>query len=195
MPERHCLISRFGVSHSVFDVEHTEIPGLQVLRPRVFVDERGTFVKTFHEGAFRELGLMPPAEEFFSTSAKGVIRGMHLQVAPAANTKCVACLAGAVLDVVLDLRGDSPALGRTFSRRLGADTREMLFIPEGCAHGFLSLTETSLMFYQSSVVYAPNQDAGVRWDSFGFDWPVAEPILSARDRALPTLAEFAAARG
>jgi dTDP-4-dehydrorhamnose 3,5-epimerase len=116
---------------------------------------------------------------------------MHLQVPPAANTKCVYCVSGAVLDVVLDVRPTSPAYGQFFARELNGESREMLFIPVGCAHGFLSLTEDALMFYQSDVPYAPNQDAGVRWDSFGYKWPIADPILSARDQALPPLAEFA----
>ncbi len=174
------------------DVEETEIAGLLILRPKVFTDERGCFVKTFHAPVFAELGLSLPAEEFYSVSSKNVVRGMHLQVAPAANTKCVYCLSGAVLDVVVDLRGGngSPAFGKVFARELSAERKELLFIPEGCAHGFLTLTEQATLFYQSSVAYAPNQDAGVRWDSFGWDWPVQNPILSARDQALPALADF-----
>ncbi|MDQ6860950.1 MAG: dTDP-4-dehydrorhamnose 3,5-epimerase family protein [Verrucomicrobiota bacterium] len=172
------------------DVEPTDIPGLYIVRPKVFADERGTFVKTFHEERFKELGLGAPAEEFFSTSARSVIRGMHLQIPPHATTKCVCCLSGAVLDVVLDLRTHTDSYGKIFTRELTPKTFEMLFIPDGCAHGFLSLTDASMMFYQMSDVYAPNEDVGVRWDSFGFNWPVVNPIISTRDQALPALSDF-----
>lgn len=148
-------------------------------------------MKTYHKQQFAQLGFAHPSEEFFSTSGRNVIRGMHLQLPPAATTKCVACLSGAILDVVLDLRRNALTYGKVFAHELSEKKREMLFIPEGCAHGFLSLTENSLISYQMSAMYAPNQDAGIRWDSFGFDWPVTQPILSIRDQALPTFAEFA----
>src|ERR1035437_2690369 len=99
----------------------TELPGLQLLRPRIFRDERGSFVKTFHAGQFRELGLdFEPREEFFSTSAKGVLRGRHFHLPPAAHAKLVYCIAGSVLDVVLDLRKDSPTFGHCGARELSA---------------------------------------------------------------------------
>jgi dTDP-4-dehydrorhamnose 3,5-epimerase-like enzyme len=96
---------------------------------------------------------------------------------------------GRVLDVVLDLR--SPAKGaQVISRELSAANREMLFIPAGCAHGFLALEYESIVVYQTSTVHSPPHDAGVLWDSFGFDWPVKNPILSDRDRSFPALRDF-----
>jgi dTDP-4-dehydrorhamnose 3,5-epimerase len=169
----------------------TELPGLCLIRPRLFQDARGSFVKTYHQDAFREAGLdFAPREEFFSTSAKNVLRGMHFQLPPAAHAKLVYCLAGGVLDVVLDLRKNSPTFGRFQARELNAANREMFFIPVGFAHGFLALTENATMVYQTDTVYSPAHDAGVRWDSFGFDWPVKNPVLSERDKNFCALAEF-----
>ena len=169
----------------------TELPGLQIIRPRIFRDERGSFVKTFHAGQFRELGLdFEPHEEFFSVSARGVLRGMHFQLPPAAHAKLVYCIVGSALDVVLDLRNNSPTFGRSCARELSATNREMFFIPAGFAHGFLALEDGATMVYQTSTVHSPAHDAGVRWDSFGFDWPVKTPALSERDKKFPVLRDF-----
>jgi dTDP-4-dehydrorhamnose 3,5-epimerase len=175
----------------MFEIEDTALPGLRVLRPRLFRDARGEFVKTYHAGLFRELGIpFAPAEEFFSVSHKDVVRGMHFQNPPHAHAKLVYCAAGRVLDVVVDLRRESPAFGRHAARELSAANREMFFIPEGFAHGFLSLEDDTMMVYQTSTVHAPASDAGILWDSFGFDWPVRGPLVSDRDRGFPPLAGF-----
>ncbi|HEX7569500.1 MAG TPA: dTDP-4-dehydrorhamnose 3,5-epimerase [Verrucomicrobiae bacterium] len=169
----------------------TELPGLQIILPRIFQDARGSFVKTFQADQFRELGLnFEPREEFFSTSAKGVLRGMHFQLPPAATAKLVYCIAGNVLDVVLDLRKNSPTFGRSYAHELNAANREMFFIPIGFAHGFLALADNATMVYQTSTVHSPAHDTGVHWDSFGFDWPVKNPILSERDKKFSTLLDF-----
>jgi|SRR5450756_1717029 len=169
----------------------TELPGLQVIRPRVFRDHRGQFVKTFHAPQFRELGLdFTPREEFFSVSAKGVVRGMHFQVPPAAHAKLVYCVSGGVLDVVLDLRKNSPTFGRCYARELSAINREMFFIPVGFAHGFLALQPDTTMVYLTSTEHSPAHDTGVHWNSFGFDWPDKNPILAERDKNLPALSGF-----
>lgn len=169
----------------------TELPGLQIVRPKIFQDARGSFVKTFHADQFRELGLdFEPREEFFSTSAKDVLRGMHFQLPPAAHAKLVYCIVGSVLDVVLDVRKNSPTFGRSYARELSAANREMLFIPIGFVHGFLALDDGATMIYQTSTVHSPVHDAGVRWDSFNFDWPVKTPILSERDKKFLPLQDF-----
>ena len=169
----------------------TELAGLQVIRPRVFEDVRGRFVKTFQAPAFREAGLpFEPQEEFFSTSAKDVLRGMHFQLPPAAHAKLVYCIAGRVLDVVLDLRKSSPTFGRSHARELNDQNRELLFIPIGFAHGFLALQAGATMVYQTSTVHAPAQEAGILWNSFRFDWPVKDPVLSERDRKFQALRDF-----
>ena len=170
----------------------SSLPGVWVIQPPVFQDQRGGFVKTFHIEAFRDAGInFAPREEFFSVSRRGVVRGMHFQLPPAAVDKLVYCPVGRVLDVVLDLRKESATCGQTFSRELSAENREMLFIPVGFAHGFLALADDTLMVYQQSGVHSPGHDAGIRWNSVGFDWPVTNPLLSARDQAFPALADFA----
>jgi dTDP-4-dehydrorhamnose 3,5-epimerase len=174
-----------------FQVVPTGLPGLAVLQPRIFQDVRGIFVKTFHQDFFRENSLpFEPREEFYSVSAKGVLRGMHFQLPPAAHAKLVYCLSGRVLDVVLDMRRNSPAYGRVFSCTLDAVKRESLFVPVGFAHGFLSLEDASLMVYQTDGVHNPACDTGIAWNSFGFDWPVTNPVMSDRDRRFVRWPEF-----
>ena len=173
------------------EISPTELPGLRVIRPRIFADARGSFVKTFHRDFFREHGMdFEPREEFFSTSAKNVLRGMHFQMPPAAHAKLVYCIAGRALDVALDIRKHSPAFGRCYARELNDCNREILFIPVGLAHGFLALEEGTTMVYQTSTAHSPTQDTGIVWNSFGFDWPVKNPVLSERDQKFPALREF-----
>lgn len=168
----------------------TELDGVFVLKPNVFEDARGSFVKTYHEELFASFGIkFTPKEEFFSVSRKDVLRGMHFQLPPAAHAKLVYCPVGRVLDVVLDLRA-SVQPGRFISRELSASNREMLYIARGCAHGFLALDDESLMVYQTSTVHSPSHDAGVLWNSFGFDWPIKRPVLSDRDKSFPALRDF-----
>jgi dTDP-4-dehydrorhamnose 3,5-epimerase len=176
---------------SMFAFEETPLPGVRLIRPRLFTDARGLFVKTFHAGLFREAGLdFTPAEEFYSVSRAGVVRGMHFQVPPHDHAKLVYCSAGRVLDVVVDLRTSSPTFGRHFATELAAKTRAQLFIPSGFAHGFLALEDDSTMTYLTSTVHAAEADAGIRYDSFGFDWPVQAPVVSDRDLAFPAFADF-----
>lgn len=166
------------------------LPGVHVLRPKHFADERGVFVKTYHAGMFRDLAIdFTVAEEFYSVSKAGVVRGMHFQLPPHDHGKLVFCLTGRVLDVLVDLRrGEN--FGRTYSIELSAENRLQLFVPQGVAHGFLSQENDTLMLYKTSTVHAPSHDAGLRWDSFGFTWGVREPIVSKRDAALPAFREF-----
>jgi len=174
------------------EIVATEVPGLRLIRPRIFRDARGLFVKTFHRDLLREGGLdFEPREEFFSVSQRQVIRGMHFQAPPHTQARLVTCLTGKILDVVVDLRKNSPVFGRVWSHELNAANREILFIPEGCAHGFLALEDDTLVNYVASRTHSPAHDAGVRWDSLGFAWPVEQPILSERDRNFPALRDFA----
>lgn len=170
----------------------TSLPGLHRLVPSIHRDERGEFVKMYHRSNFADLGInFNVAEEFFSTSRKGVVRGMHLQLPPAAHTKVVFCLEGSVQDVVVDLRRSSPTFGRAYAVELNDRNRHALFIPPGFAHGFLTLSNVAVMYYLSDAEHAPASDAGIHWNSFGFSWNVSAPILSLRDQQLPALADFA----
>lgn len=174
-----------------FERHATGIAGLEVLRPKHFKDQRGSFVKTFHLDAFQALGLpFEPREGFYSVSGRDVVRGMHFQVPPAAHRKLVYCIRGRILDVVVDLRLGSPFYRRVYSRELSSDAPELLFITVGLAHGFLSLEDESLVCYQTDVVHTPECDAGIAWDSIDFKWPVQEAVISERDRKLPRLEAF-----
>ena len=169
----------------------TTLEGCYQVRPFFAHDERGTFVKTFHAEHFSALGLPTVwREEYYSSSHKGVIRGMHFQTPPHDHEKLVYCIQGRVLDVVVDLRKDTFTYGRHFAVELDAVCGHGVMIPKGMAHGFLALTENVLMTYKVSSVYAPEHDSGIRWDSFGFEWGVDQPIVSSRDRAHPTFADF-----
>lgn len=170
----------------------TAIPGCFEVRSRLLADPRGSFLKLFNDPTFAAAGLHADWREVYcSTSARGVIRGMHFQLPPAEHDKLVFCLDGAVLDVVLDLRQGSPHEGRPISLTLTAEAGTGLFIPRGCAHGFQGISERSTMLYLVTSAYAPDEDRGVRWDSFGFAWPIDRPTLSPRDEAHPALADFA----
>jgi dTDP-4-dehydrorhamnose 3,5-epimerase len=171
--------------------EVTEIPGLFLMHSRVIGDARGSFLKLFHAPSFAEAGLRADwRESYHSSSAGGVIRGMHFQVPPADHAKLVFCLEGEVLDVVLDLRRGSPSEGRAACFTLSGDGGTGVYIPSGCAHGFLGVSERSTMLYMVTSAHSPEHDAGVAWNSFGFDWPVSEPILSDRDSRHPLLSDF-----
>ena len=169
----------------------TPLDGAFLIRPPLFEDNRGSFVKTFHRDQFANFGVEPIFhEEFYSTSHVGVIRGMHFQVPPKSHAKYVCCLAGVVRDVILDLRVESRTYGKCFSVELSADNRLGMYIPAGLAHGFLSLTPGSLMLYKTTATYSPEVDAGISWDSFGFEWGIANPLISRRDAMFPRLADF-----
>ncbi|MHB1218460.1 MAG: dTDP-4-dehydrorhamnose 3,5-epimerase [Alphaproteobacteria bacterium] len=170
----------------MFKIEGQRIPGLFQLISTVHMDARGRFIKTFHEEAFERLGLCTNfRESYYSVSERHVLRGMHFQAPPYQHDKLVCCVMGTVLDVVLDLRKSSPAFGESLGVELSAERGNSMYVPAGLAHGFLVLSESATVSYSASTVYAPSHDAGIRWDSFGFRWPVAKPLLSERDTTLP----------
>jgi dTDP-4-dehydrorhamnose 3,5-epimerase len=170
--------------------EDTPIAGVKIWNPPVFTDARGDFFKTFHEELFAEAGVrFVLREQFFSTSRKGVLRGMHFQAPPSEHDKIVTCLSGSALDVVVDIRGGKD-FGRAHAAMLSAENRKTLYIPAGVAHGFLALEDNTLMQYMVSSVHNPACDSGFRWDSFGFSWPVENPLVSERDRKHPGLEEW-----
>jgi len=173
------------------EVLRQKIPDVWELVPEVHLDSRGSLVKTLNRQRYAELGLnWCFAEEYYSTSRRGVLRGLHFQVPPHDHIKLVYCIEGEVLDAVVDLRRGSPAFGRHALYKLSADNRTILYIPRGLAHGFFVRTATATMVYKTETVFAPSHDAGIRWNSAGIDWPDLDPLVSARDGALPMLSEF-----
>jgi dTDP-4-dehydrorhamnose 3,5-epimerase len=169
-------------------IEDLPLPGLKRIRLKHVRDRRGEFVKNFHADMFQAAGIDHVIrEEFYSRSARGVVRGMHFQRPPHDHTELVFCPAGRVIDVVVDLRRSSPTYGRYHAEILHGEEPCALFIPRGLAHGFQALEEGSMVFYSVSTVHHPESDAGIRWDSFGFTWPEPVAGLSDRDRAHPPL--------
>lgn len=172
-------------------IEDFGLAGAFILRPRKISDDRGDLVKTFHAPTFEEHRLRTDwREEFYSTSRVGVIRGMHFQMPPAQHAKLVTCVAGAVIDVAIDLRRGSPTEKIVRSVVLDEVGAAGLYLPSGIAHGFQSTSATSTMLYKVTSVHAPEQDAGIAWNSFGFDWPIDNPVISDRDRSHPSLDAF-----
>ncbi|MDA8130452.1 MAG: dTDP-4-dehydrorhamnose 3,5-epimerase family protein [Elusimicrobia bacterium] len=175
-----------------FEKKTTPIHGCFELQPVVRKDARGSFVKVFHAPEFKKLGLETDfREEYYSVSRKGVLRGLHFQEPPAALIKLVFCIEGEVLDAVLDLRRKSRTCGKAFTLKLSAGKANMLYIPEGCAHGFYTLSSRAVMVYRTSAVYSPVNDKGVLWSSAGIKWPSRRPLLSPRDAGFPELRDYA----
>ena len=129
-------------------------------------------------------------KSYFSTSATDVIRGMHFQLPPYQHSKIVFCPFGAILDVIVDLRKQSTTFGQHYSQILSAENHKAYYIPEGFAHGFKSLSEGAMTYYLVSSEYNKDSDTGIRYDSFGFDWGIANPIISERDLSFAALKEF-----
>jgi dTDP-4-dehydrorhamnose 3,5-epimerase len=162
------------------------VAGSYRLEPEPAIDERGFFARTFCQAEFATRGLNPALVQCsvsFNRRA-GTLRGMHYQKAPDEEAKLVRCTAGAIYDVVLDLRPGSASYLRWEGVELSAYNHHALYVPEGCAHGFLTLVDDSEVFYQMSKDYRPEAAAGVRWDDpvFGIEWPSSDVIMSERDR-------------
>ncbi|GJJ05749.1 dTDP-4-dehydrorhamnose 3,5-epimerase [Duganella rhizosphaerae] len=169
----------------------TDIAGCFLIIPEIRRDERGSFVKVFHEDIFREHGLATDyAEEYYSASHRNVLRGLHFQTPPHDHAKLVYCVQGSVMDAALDLRRGSPTYGHNLMLELSAANGHMLYLPRGLAHGFCTPKEPAMMVYKVTATYAPAHDAGLAWDKAGIDWPLKDPIMSARDRQFGALADF-----
>lgn len=175
----------------MFNLRSTAIPGCYEIQPRVLDDARGRFVKVFQRNAFAEHGLeVDFAEEYYSVSRQGVIRGMHFQNPPMDHVKIVYCVQGEVFDVVVDLRRGSPSYGKTVTLNLSADKGNYVYIPKGLAHGFSAISESATLVYKVATEYSPEHDSGILWSSIGIAWPFQSPILSDRDRRFIPLSDF-----
>lgn len=169
----------------------TPLKGLYILEPKIFEDSRGRFIKTFNDEFFQANGLeISIKETYYSISAKNVIRGMHFQIPPYDHTKLVYVPFGSILDVVLDIRKNSPTFGKFFSIELSADNGKIIVIPQGFAHGFKALEDNTNVTYMQTTCYAPEHDYGIHYDSFGFNWDTNKPELSYRDSSFPLFQQF-----
>lgn len=167
------------------------LEGAKLLSLPAFADDRGDFIKTFHESTLRANGIdFRLKESYFSHSHKDVIRGMHFQTPPHQHAKIVFCPQGRILDVILDLRKSSATYGQYFAHELSAENHLAYYIPEGFAHGFISLEDNSITYYLVSSEYSKEHDTGILYNSFGYNWEVEKPIISERDLSFPGLGEF-----
>lgn len=174
------------------EIKETPIKGLVELVPKIFEDDRGLFFEAFHEKHLHEAGINKRfVQDNQSFSTKGVLRGLHLQKAPFAQGKLVRVITGSVLDVAVDLRPDSPTFGQHYKLVLDAKKNNMLYIPEGFAHGFLAL-EDAVFFYKCTHYYNKESEAGIVWndETLNIDWPIEKPTVSEKDAILPTFQEF-----
>lgn len=172
----------------------TPIPGLVLIEPTVFGDDRGYFFETFQQEEFeRKIGKISFVQDNESKSGYGVLRGLHFQKPPFDQAKLVRCVFGSILDVVVDLRIGSPTFGKWYSTTLTGSNKLQLFIPRGFAHGFVVLSEEAVFSYKVDNHYAPDQESGIRFDDpdLQIDWqlPKGNIKLSGKDHLLPLLAQ------
>lgn len=164
----------------------TTLSGAFVIEPEKHEDERGFFARSFCKTEFEAHALNPQTVQcnISFNRRKGTLRGMHYQIAPFAEAKLVRCTAGAIYDVIIDLRPGSATYKQHFGETLSAENYKMLYIPEGFAHGFQTLQDNSEVFYQMSEFYSPEHSRGVRYNdpTFGIAWPIGDPIILGRDR-------------
>lgn len=186
-------------------VETTALEGVLLLTPEVFGDARGYFLESWNRRRFAEALGLPESElpsfvqDNQSRSSRGVLRGLHYQVAPEPQAKLVRCVAGEIFDVAVDLRRGSPTFGRWSGARLSGINHHQLWVPVGFAHGFLTLSETAEVLYKTAGYWSRACERSLRWNDpdLAIAWPTAagdpEPLLTAKDAEAPTLAEALAA--
>lgn len=170
----------------------TDLPEVKIIEPDRFEDDRGFFMEAYNSRRYRELGISETfVQDNLSFSRRGVLRGLHYQF-PHCQGKLVGVLRGEVYDVAVDIRRGSPAFGRWTGVLLSARNRRQLYLPPGFAHGFCVLSATTLFFYKCSDFYAPQADAGIAWNDpdLAINWPLAAPVLSAKDSRHPRLKDI-----
>ncbi|WP_324675177.1 dTDP-4-dehydrorhamnose 3,5-epimerase [Hymenobacter sp. GOD-10R] len=175
------------------EFKYFDIPGVVEITPRVFGDVRGAFFESFSEKRMAEAGVAGNwVQDNQSRSDRGVVRGLHFQRPPHAQAKLVRVAAGRALDVIVDIRQDSPTYGQHLAVELDATRYNMLYVPVGFAHGFTALEDNTLFLYKCTDYYAPQAEGGLLWNDpqLNIEWGVTNPTVSAKDQVLPTLAEF-----
>lgn len=171
----------------------TKLDGVVILEPRVFGDNRGYFMETYNKEVFHQLGLdFEFVQDNQSLSVEtGVVRGLHYQLNPKAQSKVVRVLAGAIYDVAVDIRKNSPTFGQWVGVILSEENKRQLVIPRGFAHGFCTLVPNTIVAYKVDESYSPENDRGILWNdpALNIDWPTSKPILSEKDKNHPLLQE------
>jgi dTDP-4-dehydrorhamnose 3,5-epimerase len=174
------------------NVVETELPGVLIIEPKVFGDERGFFMESWNGRRYEEAGLPGRfVQDNLSYSAHGVLRGLHFQN-PDPQGKLVSVLQGEVFDVAVDIRVGSPTFGKWTGTTLSAENKRQFYVPPNFAHGFVVTSEAALFFYKCTDYYAPASERTVLWNDpdISIEWPIAEPTLSDKDRAAPPLREM-----
>jgi dTDP-4-dehydrorhamnose 3,5-epimerase len=178
------------------NVEPTRLPGVVVVSPRVYRDPRGFFMETWNRERYADAGLPTGfVQDNLSESGRGVLRGLHYQH-PGAQGKLLQVLRGEIYDVAVDIRRGSPTFGQWVGVVLSGENQRQIYVPEGYAHGFVVTSESALFSYKCTAPYRPQSEGTVLWDDpdLGIDWPVADPLLSAKDRAGLPLKDIPAER-
>ena len=174
-------------------ITKTALPGVLLVEPRLFRDERGHFAELYRADQYREAGIDAAfVQDNVSGSKRGVLRGLHLQH-PHGQGKLVSVLAGRVFDVAVDVRRGAPTFGQHVGIELSAEDGRQLWIPPGFAHGFVVTSGEAVFLYKCTALYAPGSELSVRWDdpALGIEWPIAHPTLSPKDAAAPFLCDIA----
>lgn len=168
------------------NVIKTAIPDVLIFEPKVFGDERGFFFESFNHKLFEEAVGYPVTfvQDNHSKSSKGVLRGLHYQLPPHAQGKLVRCVAGEVFDVAVDIRKRSPTFGQWVGVNLSGENKRQLWIPEGFAHGFVTLSETAEFLYKTTNYYVPQSEGSIRWNEpqLAIEWPIKDVLLSSKDQ-------------
>ena len=175
-------------------IENTKLAGVVIITPDVFGDNRGLFMESWSQKKMEEVGLFYNfvQDNHSLSTVKGTLRGIHFQKGVKAQAKLVRCVRGAVLDVAVDLRHNSPTYKQWEAVVLSAENKKQLLIPRGFGHGFVTLTDEVEFLYKADNYYAPEADGGIRWNDpdIGVEWGIEKPILSAKDEKNPFLKEL-----
>jgi len=175
-----------------FNFKNLEIPEVILVEPKAFADDRGFFMETYKMPDFVAAGIKGNfVQDNHSRSSKGVLRGLHYQNPPFAQGKLVRAVSGEIFDVAVDIRKGSPTWGKWVGVILSEKNKNMLYVPEGFAHGFCVLSETTDVTYKTTNVYSPQSEAGIIWNDkeLNIEWPVEKPIISEKDAKWPNLRE------
>jgi dTDP-4-dehydrorhamnose 3,5-epimerase len=173
-----------------FEFKQLELPGLLLIRPQLFEDERGFFLELYKHSDFALAGITEHlVQDNYSKSARGILRGLHYQKSPKTQGKLVICMKGGIFDVAVDIRKGSPRYGKWIGVELTEGNRQMLYVPPGFAHGFQVLSETAEVMYKCTDEYSPPDERGIIWNDrdIKVTWPLADPVLSAKDKINPAL--------
>ncbi len=175
------------------DIEKTQIDGAVVLTPKIFGDNRGWFMESYSKRTLEEAGIF---DEFIQdnrsfSAEKGTLRGLHCQTEPMAQAKLLTCLKGEILDIAVDIRKGSPTYMKWVGVKLSEENKKMFYIPAGCLHGFVTLTDNVEVMYKVNNFYSPENDRSVRFDdpALGVEWGVSNPVLSQKDLNAPLLCD------